>query len=321
MRISDMPEMREALKGYTMVECTAAARWFFEEDDRSVWRLRDDFYRLTPPGQATWMEFSGPKHVREGDRVSPWPAEIKQIGAEVFLHDIHPDAGRVPGLLVHYLAQYLVGGWAGISLEATNQERLKVVLKDPPRWILGARIYIAGNGMVVPIETHAIALDDEGRAYPQGTDGAVIHWAPGAGEMLESNPEEQERLERGIGFSIFPFAFALSLLNCRNVKLVEEAATPYSRQQRRTMNREGYTPRPFYWLTVEGLQRQADKDASASGHTGIHKRLHQVRSHWATYTADAPLFGRVVGTFFRPTHVRGTAALGELTKGYQPKAP
>jgi hypothetical protein len=45
--------------------------------------------------------------------------------------------------------------------------------------------------------------------------------------------------------------------------------------------------------------------------------LHTVRGHFATYGPDHPMFGRHVGTFWRPPAVRGSRKYGEITHDYR----
>lgn len=58
-----------------------------------------------------------------------------------------------------------------------------------------------------------------------------------------------------------------------------------------------------------------------AGKIGLRKALHLVRGHFATYTPDKPLFGRITGTVWKPSHVRGDAAEGIVAKDYRVKAP
>jgi hypothetical protein len=51
------------------------------------------------------------------------------------------------------------------------------------------------------------------------------------------------------------------------------------------------------------------------------RALHICRGSFATYTEDAPLFGRVVGTVWRPPHVKGNEAAGKVNKNYKIKRP
>jgi hypothetical protein len=46
-------------------------------------------------------------------------------------------------------------------------------------------------------------------------------------------------------------------------------------------------------------------------------RVHLCRGHFATYTDQAPLFGKYVGRFWIPPHARGDRARGIVIKDYE----
>ena len=64
---------------------------------------------------------------------------------------------------------------------------------------------------------------------------------------------------------------------------------------------------------------RAEGDAAANG---LRKALHICRGHFATYTENNPLFGKLKGTFWKPAHVRGSIEDGIVDKDYRvsPKA-
>lgn len=53
------------------------------------------------------------------------------------------------------------------------------------------------------------------------------------------------------------------------------------------------------------------------GHGTSETALHTVRGHFATYSADAPLFGRTTGAVWRRSHIRGSKSVGTITKDYE----
>jgi len=57
--------------------------------------------------------------------------------------------------------------------------------------------------------------------------------------------------------------------------------------------------------------------ADPSSAIGVPPRAyHLVRGHFATYSEERRLFGKHVGTFFIPAHVRGSAEAGAVVKDY-----
>lgn len=63
------------------------------------------------------------------------------------------------------------------------------------------------------------------------------------------------------------------------------------------------------WIDLEELNREI-AEARMLG-------LHIVRGHEKTYTDEAPLFGKITGTFFWPPHARGDIRHGVIVKDYK----
>lgn len=103
---------------------------------------------------------------------------------------------------------------------------------------------------------------------------------------------------------------AINLIHCKNIELVDE---PLTRQQRRLKERKARTI--YKVLAI----KEGDKSYRYldHGHDGSKKALHLCRGHFRTYTDDAPLFGRVTGTFWIPAHVKGNKQYGEVVKDYK----
>jgi hypothetical protein len=103
----------------------------------------------------------------------------------------------------------------------------------------------------------------------------------------------------------------LRLLQCKNVGLVEQQNPPCKR--RRGKLKASRQVESYWVLDLPGSPRYWDR---SSGQTGIHSRLHVVRGHFKTYTEEAPLFGKMTGTIWVPSHARGDASLGLIEKDY-----
>jgi hypothetical protein len=92
--------------------------------------------------------------------------------------------------------------------------------------------------------------------------------------------------------------FALSLVNCRNVSL-EEAGAP-----RRSRKRPD-APRPDFRYSRVVLPSTPTAGPNGDRFGPATKPLQVVRGHFKTYTADAPLYGKHVGTWWWGWHTRG----------------
>lgn len=101
--------------------------------------------------------------------------------------------------------------------------------------------------------------------------------------------------------------FALSLLTCRNVKVVEHA--PSQKLSKKRQKRGG--PPLVKWSTLEigPVTAVLDRARKESGDDSIRNALHICRGHFKTYE-DRPLFGQIRGRFWWTPHVRGQASEG-----------
>lgn len=112
---------------------------------------------------------------------------------------------------------------------------------------------------------------------------------------------------------IAPILFALALCHAKNVTPVDVTNTEgppekwLSRQRQRKLT--------YRVLDIEPAKKKL-REVGNSDSVGFAKALHICRGHFATYTEDKPLFGNVVGTFWKPSHVRGNIKNGAVVKDY-----
>lgn len=103
--------------------------------------------------------------------------------------------------------------------------------------------------------------------------------------------------------------FALSLMHCRNVKQEPARHQPKPR-------RKGGHQRPaveYHVINLPGAQRATQASTEATGTA----KLHTARGHFKTYTAEAPLMGKHVGTYYWGWQVRGSKKNGEIISTYK----
>jgi hypothetical protein len=103
---------------------------------------------------------------------------------------------------------------------------------------------------------------------------------------------------------------AIGLMNCKNVKLPEhQSSVPIGRRQRRRNPGVKY-----HTIEIPGHTASGSRGAGDAGR-GV--ALHRVRGHFKTYTADAPLLGKYVGTYWWDWQVRGDPELGTHVTDYK----
>lgn len=113
--------------------------------------------------------------------------------------------------------------------------------------------------------------------------------------------------------------FFSGLIQCKNVRLVDTEPT-LNRQQRRNRDRRGIPTVTYKTIQIDP-NRTTDVGRPHTSTSGDLLPLHIVRGNFATYTEERPLFGRYVGTFWRPAHIRGNAERGVVQHAYTVDAP
>lgn len=137
-------------------------------------------------------------------------------------------------------------------------------------------------------------------------------------DLLSTEERSNELLEEAERHFILPAFLALSFMHCKNVDLVPNA--PPAKLSRKHEKRYGQPLARYYTLEIEPMKKILRTEGQ-SEKTGLKRALHICRGHFAHYTAERPLFGKVVGTVWRPAHVRGSAKEGVVVKDYAVKGP
>lgn len=161
-----------------------------------------------------------------------------------------------------------------------------------------------------PIATSLIYLDIGGNRIDDGLLKSLIPTIVNLEFVQRYGIEDKESIAMNAVRFIAIVNLAISFMNCKNVKLVDE---PITRQQRRFKERTGGI---FYKvLDIEPFKEQVRKETQP-GESKIKRALHICRGHFAVYKEENPLFGKHVGAYWKPMHVRGNKKLGEVIKDY-----
>lgn len=105
----------------------------------------------------------------------------------------------------------------------------------------------------------------------------------------------------------------LNLVNCRNVT-TRQVGSALSRSGRE--KRQGMPTKRYHTIVLPGMSyRYAGGRRSRNEEAQM--AAHRVRGHFATYTAEAPLFGKHVGTYWWGWHIRGSKEHGEVVSDYK----
>jgi hypothetical protein len=107
-------------------------------------------------------------------------------------------------------------------------------------------------------------------------------------------------------------------MNCKNVVVAPNEPDRHLNRERR---KHGLKPfLRYHTINIEPMKRVLRTEGNIES-VGLKRALHIVRGHFSTYTEEKPLFGKVAGTFWIPSHVRGSTEEGIVVSNYQVNAP
>lgn len=109
---------------------------------------------------------------------------------------------------------------------------------------------------------------------------------------------------------------ALALMNCKNVKIEENGSVGLARSG--TEKRRGIPARKIKYHTIM-LPGGGSQSDGKGGHRAT--AIHRVRGHFKTFTAEKPLLGQHVGTYWWGWQVRGKAENGIVVSDYKIGTP
>lgn len=269
-------------KAVICLEISNVARWFYEESS-DEFESFDCFPNLAPSWPLTWAEYRVPDKINSHGKISPnrQREAYKHIG-------IYRDAALDKKTNSFY------------SLSFVFVENRSNILIPISRTVM----QIDGNGKLVHI---AATSNKEARSVLFSTNFYRDIYA--ANKDLVTLGEVMSK----------PFFFATSLLHCKNIKVLDPDC--HHDKINRKRRKQGKLPL-FRFKTLEiSPMREVLRVQGQSNEVGLKRSLHICRAHFATYTKEAPLFGKIAGTFFKPMHVKGSLKQGVVVKDYTIRPP
>jgi hypothetical protein len=184
-------------------------------------------------------------------------------------------------------------------------------LTQPPKWLLSLTDFTERHGHIFPepMMPH-FAIESNGSLVADRKAWRFV--VEGIYEDFEME-QVQEMAPSVIDWHIAPCFFALTLLHCKGVSL-REASRP-EHHSKKVHRREAKMPRFEHHVIV--IQDKNGKEIKQGElRAASEKGFHIVLGHFATYTEEAPLFGRITGKFWIPAHIRGATTAGTITSEY-----
>lgn len=207
-----------------------------------------------------------------------------------------PTARRI-GAMVHQ-SQVRTNVMREAWTDADNEYRVEMYVRDKDNLSVklepDVRFRLNANGFLDGVEF--ISYGPKGSAV-LGPDYAGM--SSSVTEYGTTDPDKSGALE--VMNRVF---FALALMNCRNVELRARAGAKGARGATATGD-------AFHEVVIDGKTRASKNSDASSGDTN---RNHLARGHFKTFTEEAPLLGKHVGTYWWGWQVRGQEGKGTVEK-------
>jgi hypothetical protein len=164
---------------------------------------------------------------------------------------------------------------------------------------------------ITPVHRGTVFLDSDFRLLrgPLGQVDPLI---------TETSTDDPGPLKNFLFLTTFPLFLAVGFMNCKNVTIEPHDPDPAINRERRKAGRKPFVR--YHTINIEPMKRVLRTEGQVDK-VGLARALHIVRGHFATYTPEKPLFGRVAGTVWRPAHVRGSADEGIVVSDYEVGSP
>lgn len=200
--------------------------------------------------------------------------------------------------------------------EKARQDSSYFILKERFRPSLVARhtVYVDDRGSIWPLAAGFMWMCDH--------DGTVKHWFPYPLLSLRGSDDYSGRAKcegnvlGAVGWNLHIVAMAFTFANCANVKL--EDVTEQEQPPEKIRRRLKLPCVKRYTLNIAGHSTKPRREGPGEPQTGI-MPFHLCRGHFATYTAEKPMFGnpKLVGRYWHPPHMKGREERGKIEKDYR----
>lgn len=167
--------------------------------------------------------------------------------------------------------------------------------------------------------TAFLPIGEDYRAIDTSTQaGLKFYFKPNRTFHERSDDEVHQFCLSVIAAAIPRALLTISLMHCRNVKVLTE--TPPPKLSKKHKKKTGRPLIKYRVLQIDHMKQVLEREGHAST-GGLKKALHICRGHFKHYGRDGKglLFGKHVATVWTPMHTRGNIEDGAVVKDYDVK--
>lgn len=279
---------------------------------QSQWGIEDDVPNMAPPFHMFWAEWNESNQMLINGRMEGIPDTQSQLGCMCINAEIKDESREHANMW-----QKLIFNLSGFDVPLEVVEVSKQVEESlkKAKWLLSASYWSYGPSIChVPIYLGACAfvfVDANGRALSHSLGGALVNF-------WNTHGSEGQGGLNSIFYASSILGLGLSFMHCKNVKQTEAVELATAKNGERFHRQRKIPKYTFRTLEINPMKEVLRKEGNIEAN-GLKKALHICRGHFATYSPDHPLFGKYVGTFWKPDHVRGSEEYGKVVKNYAVK--
>lgn len=352
--LSDCEKLKTEITKSQVIVADNVCEYLYAGTDQEVWDFTTDFPSCVPPFETCFVEMKRPSTIRSVDpkidlnqevvRQQPqmwgWFCECHSLEGINYseqtdirgriVEQINKLKGMVnPNLLMiltnaadpqkaynalsipeqtYIQAMVLLGkiDSGDISLEKVRELIAQSPEVQRGKWLVHGHILIADSGVIRGPMAFIRFVTDE--------NGSIVQ-KPAMGGHFWTHTESAfaEKLYSTFMSLAMPLALTFSFMNCKNVVVQDNQPRPLSQREIKAKQRP--------WVTYKTLDinpmRRVLRTEGASEETGLKRAMHICRGHFANYSEEKPLFGRLAGRFWIPSHIRGSIENGTVLKDYR----
>ena len=212
-----------------------------------------------------------------------------------------------------------MSGWGALFLRQDEVDAIEnsEIPAEAVKWTVEMALVYDNKGLLRTYPAvWCFYLDDSGRLL-HDENGEILYETatlvePDLAGTVDGN-ERWEAVKESVMTLVLPFFYTFAFCHCRNVELHQQEV---SRQVRRQAERKGLPILDYRVLEIEPMKRVLRTEGGIEN-VGPREALKICRGHFKTYTADAPLFGQHVGTWWWEGQLRTSLRTGLGKEDYR----
>jgi len=183
-----------------------------------------------------------------------------------------------------------------------------------PRWLLTLLLFLEREKgkPFGPVTEHYAGLAEDGTWFRH--DDGKVFWAGHLAGLDKAPYDVQQQAGDYYAQFCFPALLTISFLHCRNIEI--RPVAPSDKRSRSYRKKHGKELVRYHVLDIKPIRRLIDSYRRGD-RSDLRRALHICRGHFKTFSPDAPLLGRAVGTFWWGPQIRGSREDGIVLKDYR----